>query len=1087
MEFTNRREARARLRAFIILLIFVSAWMFSGLSLSLPLQARAAAKAKLATPRFTAVTINEDRATLSWTKIKGAKTYRFYRVTTENYWKYLKSVAKNKTNQKKFSDKTKYKLTAAGKNYKVYTKARRNVYTRLRTLPECTYTFKGDYSRKYSFCVKAVNGDKVSALSAVKTIQTGKKPAPKQKYTVSYVLNGGTNDGNNPAFYYEGDSLYLNPPAKENQDFEGWFSDEAMTEPFSVGSKPSGNLTLYAKWHLAALNITGEGLEDMIWSWWYYPQAVSESGTALSEGSAAETDVSSLFWGFATKDGHCGVAKYDAATGTVSKTALKLAAADDHNGLALTLLEDKRIMACYAGGHNSDNEIHVRISDKPLDIRTFSTDIVLYSKGKTCYSQILHSSGKYYLFYRYNNTSWAYRSSADCLHWSEERILIKAGMQYYCRFMPTTEEGILRVLMYSNPSGDATEIRMGFFCTADDTLYDGSGYTADDVLQGKLPASANSYTAFEVLLDKPKSQTQRLFDCAITAPQDPRFLYARFSKKTKVNDSVYYLFDASESYEITKGGKALMDYKYQLGACFIDGDTIAAAHHVGGVDSVDVYRFDGKVVSLYKSVDSQIGTHYWRNARPIADVNGKAVLWHNGYYNSAKYTDFDTCANLWLMEKDSILKPATVAGKVNESARKEDVYDPITVGFIEAYANRLYRENAFEDYRKALFTWSQEKHERGWLYYNGFMLEAFLMADMDAYCPEILRYYDQHIIPNPAAGGSFNGTSASITTEYKIWQYVAGELDWALPAVGMIELLAAGKATPDASCPNRPEQYASAINYVYNQLELQTCYEDCGRLLQHSEREENGERVPTKSWTRWRFCLDGVFMSNLFLIHLAEAMDAGKITIHSVAGTPVESQTLWNDIYTRLIWVMENMRDAQTGLLYHGYSVEEKSVNGVVWGRGMGWYAMALTEAAEKMPDALKKSALQAALVSLMSSAIAYQDSESNLWYNVADCREEVYRNQPETSGSAMLAYCLLRGYANGSLKESVYRDAGLRALNAIIEDRFIYEGMTDTMIGMGVSNVANHYQNNRFVTNEAKGVAALIMAGVYADNSRLA
>ena len=1076
---------RRQVVAIIMLLVFASSLLLFGFVLSFSLQGNAAV-AKLATPKFTAVKIDENRATLSWTKVKGAKTYRFYRVTSESYWKYLKSVKKNGTNQKKFADKAKYKLVVSGKNHKVYGRAKRNVYTRLRTLPECSYTFKGDYQQKYTFCVKAVNGDKVSALSALKTVKTGaKKPAPKVQYSISYELNGGTNDVNNPVTYYEGDSLYLNPPAKDNQDFEGWYTDKALTVPFIVGSKAQGNLTLYAKWHLAALQIAGEGLENMIWSWWYYPQAISESGMVPTEETAAkQSGISSLFWGYATKEGYCGVAQYNAATGEVRKTALKLAAADDHNGLALTLLEDKRIMACYAGGHNTTNEIHVRISDRPLDNSSFSTDVVLFSKGKTCYSQIIHSNGKYYLFYRYNNNSWAYRFTEDGLHWSEEVILIKASMQYYCRFMSTTQEGVLRVLMYSNPTQAAPEIRMGFFCTADNSIYDGSAYTAgqkDMLSQGKLLASGNSYEAFAVLLDHPKSLTQRLFDVAITAPENPRFLYARYTKKKDTNDSVYYLFDSGNTFEITKGGKNLMDYNYPLGACFIGSDTIAAAHHVGGVDSVDVYRFDGKVASLYKSVDAQIGTHYLRNARPIADVNGKALLWHNGYYNSGKYTDFDTCAKLWLIEEDTIIKPTPEAGKVQATARREDIYDPVSVGFTEAYADRLYSENIFEDYRRAQFSWSQEKHKRGWLYYNGFMVEALLMADEEAYSPEILRYYDQHIIENPAAGGSFNGTADSIPTAYKIWQYVAGELDWALPAVGMIDLLASGKAVADATCPSRPEKYASAINYVYNQLELQTCYEDCGRLLQHSERESNGKRVPTSSWSDYNICLDGVFMSHLFLIRLAEAMDAGKITIRSVDGSLVESQMIWDDIYMRLSWVMENMRDAQSGLLYHGYSVAKKAVNGVVWGRGMGWFTMALTEAAEKMPDAQKRSALQDYFASLMTSAVEYQDPASDLWYNVVDCREEVSKNQPETSGSAMLAYCLLRGYATGTLKDSAYRYAGLRALNALIEDKFIYEGMTDTLLGMGVSTVANHYQNNRFVINEAKGVAALIMAGVYA------
>jgi unsaturated rhamnogalacturonyl hydrolase len=60
----------------------------------------------------------------------------------------------------------------------------------------------------------------------------------------------------------------------------------------------------------------------------------------------------------------------------------------------------------------------------------------------------------------------------------------------------------------------------------------------------------------------------------------------------------------------------------------------------------------------------------------------------------------------------------------------------------------------------------------------------------------------------------------------------------------------------------------------------------------------------------------------------------------------------YNDIANQFVWMENHARDAKTGLLYHGWdeSREQKWANketGLsphVWGRAMGWYAMALVD-----------------------------------------------------------------------------------------------------------------------------------------------
>ncbi len=70
-------------------------------------------------------------------------------------------------------------------------------------------------------------------------------------YTITYELNGGTNEATNPTGYSAGmaEAIALKDATREYYDFAGWYSDEALTkevEEIAVGS--TGNITLYAKW-----------------------------------------------------------------------------------------------------------------------------------------------------------------------------------------------------------------------------------------------------------------------------------------------------------------------------------------------------------------------------------------------------------------------------------------------------------------------------------------------------------------------------------------------------------------------------------------------------------------------------------------------------------------------------------------------------------------------------------------------------------------------------------------------------------------------------------------------------------------------
>jgi len=107
-----------------------------------------------------------------------------------------------------------------------------------------------------------------SSASAIKTNLdlycngTSEEPAPSETYNITYELNGGTNNSDNPVTYTtETDTITLKAPTKEGYLFGGWYRDAAFTLPITqIVKGSSGNLTLYAKWE----NETQEPGDDKI-------------------------------------------------------------------------------------------------------------------------------------------------------------------------------------------------------------------------------------------------------------------------------------------------------------------------------------------------------------------------------------------------------------------------------------------------------------------------------------------------------------------------------------------------------------------------------------------------------------------------------------------------------------------------------------------------------------------------------------------------------------------------------------------------------------------------------------------------------
>lgn len=99
---------------------------------------------------------------------------------------------------------------------------------------------------KKSICLSLIMLLLVSVLPVCSTTVN----AAAKKYTITYVLNKGTNNAKNPKKYTAGKAVTLKNPTRSGYNFEGWYKNKKFTgsKVTKISKKSTGNKTFYAKW-----------------------------------------------------------------------------------------------------------------------------------------------------------------------------------------------------------------------------------------------------------------------------------------------------------------------------------------------------------------------------------------------------------------------------------------------------------------------------------------------------------------------------------------------------------------------------------------------------------------------------------------------------------------------------------------------------------------------------------------------------------------------------------------------------------------------------------------------------------------------
>jgi unsaturated rhamnogalacturonyl hydrolase len=161
---------------------------------------------------------------------------------------------------------------------------------------------------------------------------------------------------------------------------------------------------------------------------------------------------------------------------------------------------------------------------------------------------------------------------------------------------------------------------------------------------------------------------------------------------------------------------------------------------------------------------------------------------------------------------------------------------------------------------------------------------------------------------------------------------------------------------------------------------------------------------------------------------------------------------LFDEVAHQITLIAAKTYDPETGLYYHGWDEKreqiwanpETGLSPNFWSRSMGWYAMALVDALDFLPENHPKRPEIIRIAQGLAAALEkYRDPETGMWYQVTDKINET-GNYQESTGSIMFIYFWVKGAQKGYL-DSSYLEKGQRAYDRFVQ-QFIVKNPDGTI-----------------------------------------
>lgn len=371
---------------------------------------------------------------------------------------------------------------------------------------------------------------------------------------------------------------------------------------------------------------------------------------------------------------------------------------------------------------------------------------------------------------------------------------------------------------------------------------------------------------------------------------------------------------------------------------------------------------------------------------------------------------------------------------------------------IDAYIDRL-----IADTTPAAPIWNIEniKHGKapGWNYIDGCMMTSlysiYKLTGEKKYLDFIDEFVDYYVYED----GNIRG--------YELDTYNVDNLN-------------EGRVLFDLYRETGKEKYKKAADLLYKQV--------CGQPRTEIGNFWHKLIYPNQVW------LDGLYMAQVFYTRYETEFNGGKN---------------YPDIVRQFQNVYDNMYDKEKRLYYHGWDYSKKAfwsdkktgLSKSFWLRSVGWYTVGLVDTIGYMEDEEQRAKLIKIFKDTIEGLERYIDPEKHMFYQVVDCggREGNYL---ETSGSAMIAYAMMKGARLGFVDKR-FASVGEQIFNGICKeyltetDGKLNLGGICLMAGLGPESNRKrdgsfeYYISEPIVENDAKGTGPFVMA--YTEIKQLA
>jgi unsaturated rhamnogalacturonyl hydrolase len=325
--------------------------------------------------------------------------------------------------------------------------------------------------------------------------------------------------------------------------------------------------------------------------------------------------------------------------------------------------------------------------------------------------------------------------------------------------------------------------------------------------------------------------------------------------------------------------------------------------------------------------------------------------------------------------------------------------------------------------------------------------------------------------------------AAEVTGEARYMRFVSDWIDTFVQADGNIrtyrvddynlDQINAGKLLFGAWERTGDKRYRTALNLLRGQLGAQPRTKSNG--FWHKKI------YPYQMW------LDGIYMAGPFLSEYALRF--------------TEPET-FDDVVHQIMLIERHTRDEKTSLLYHAWDESKGQrwcdpITGrskYFWGRGMGWYTMAVVDVLGFLPrDHANRPDLIAILERIARALVRVQDEATGLWYQILDLPER-NGNYLEASASAMFVYAFAKAVRQGDLSQD-YLLSARRGYHGLLQNLIKVDSqglltLENVCGGAGLGGEPyrdgsfEYYVNEEIIPNDPKGVGPFILAALEMENA---